>query len=98
MLWELDDIKMLKAVFIFFIKIYQRFISPLKPMNTCKFVPTCSQYAIQAIQTHGAIKGSILAMRRIGRCRPRSNYRGYDPIPNLGHWHSDIDCRINKNK
>ncbi len=61
------------------IKIYRNFISPLFPPS-CRFQPTCSQYALDAISIHGTIKGSYLALRRILRCHP-FNKGGYDPVP-----------------
>ena len=62
------------------IRFYRRFLSPLKGRSTCIYYPTCSLYAIQAIQTHGALKGSYLAIRRILRCHPYAR-GGYDPVP-----------------
>ena len=61
------------------ITLYQRLVSPLFPPS-CRFVPTCSQYAKQAILTHGLARGSYLAARRILRCHP-FNPGGYDPVP-----------------
>ena len=61
------------------VKFYQYCISPLKP-PCCRFTPTCSQYALQALRKHGPIKGSWLAIRRILRCHPWGG-RGYDPVP-----------------
>jgi len=61
------------------IKFYQKFISPLKP-PTCRFIPTCSSYAITAIQRFGPFKGLLLAVKRILRCHP-FNPGGYDPVP-----------------
>jgi putative membrane protein insertion efficiency factor len=61
------------------IRFYQRFISPLKP-PTCRFTPTCSNYAIQAIRKHGPFKGLALAVWRILRCNPWGG-SGYDPVP-----------------
>ncbi|MBG83149.1 MAG: membrane protein insertion efficiency factor YidD [Phycisphaerae bacterium] len=61
------------------IRIYQATLSPLIGMH-CRFHPTCSRYAVEAIQVHGAIKGCWLAMRRLGRCHPLGG-RGYDPVP-----------------
>lgn len=61
------------------IKFYQRFISPLTP-PMCRYTPTCSTYAIQAIQKYGPFKGSWLAIKRILRCNPWGG-SGYDPVP-----------------
>ena len=58
---------------------YRYAISPLKPA-TCRYTPTCSQYAIEAIKKHGPFKGSFLAAKRIGRCHPWGGH-GYDPVP-----------------
>ncbi|MCS4485278.1 membrane protein insertion efficiency factor YidD [Staphylococcus americanisciuri] len=69
----------MKSLFISCIRFYQRFISPLTP-PTCRFYPTCSNYAVEAIQTHGALKGSWLAIRRILRCHP-FHKGGFDPVP-----------------
>lgn len=61
------------------VKFYQGAISPMKP-PTCRFVPTCSQYALEALRRHGAVKGSWLALKRIARCHPWGG-SGYDPVP-----------------
>jgi len=61
------------------IRFYQKFLSPLKP-PTCRFTPTCSQYAIEAIRKHGPFKGLALAVWRILRCNPWGG-SGYDPVP-----------------
>lgn len=58
---------------------YRRCISPMKPL-TCRFTPTCSEYAIQALRKHGPFRGSWLAVRRILRCHPWGG-SGYDPVP-----------------
>lgn len=68
----------MKTIAIMIIKGYRLFISPLKP-PTCRFVPTCSEYALQAIEKHGVIRGSIMAVRRILRCHP-FHPGGYDPV------------------
>jgi hypothetical protein len=57
---------------------YQYFVSPFFP-PVCRFVPTCSQYAIEAVAKHGAIRGTVLALWRIARCHPFSR-GGYDPV------------------
>lgn len=70
---------MVSYPFIVLIKIYQYIISPaLGPK--CRFTPTCSQYAVQALQKHGIVKGGWLAIRRISKCRPGGGH-GYDPVP-----------------
>ncbi len=61
------------------VKLYQLAISPWLGGN-CRFQPTCSAYAIEALETHGPLKGSWLAMRRISRCHPWGG-SGYDPVP-----------------
>ena len=61
------------------VKFYQLCISPFTPPS-CRFTPTCSQYAIEAIEIHGVFKGSLLAVRRILRCNPFFK-GGYDPVP-----------------
>lgn len=61
------------------IRFYQIFISPLKP-PTCRFYPTCSAYAIEAIQKKGPVKGTWLASKRIAKCHP-FHPGGYDPVP-----------------
>lgn len=68
----------MKRILIFFIKIYQKM--PLSCHLSCRHIPTCSNYAIEAIETHGVIKGSILAIKRIIRCNPWGT-SGYDPVP-----------------
>ena len=66
------------------IRLYQKWISPSLG-HRCRFTPTCSNYAIQAIQTHGCIKGLILGIWRIARCNPLCRW-GYDPVPEKGKW------------
>ncbi|SEH48484.1 membrane protein insertion efficiency factor YidD [Magnetospirillum fulvum] len=61
------------------IRTYQYLISPLLPPS-CRFIPTCSAYALEAVETHGALSGSWLAARRICRCHPWSE-GGFDPVP-----------------
>ena len=68
-----------RRVLVFPIRVYRHVISPLLPQR-CRFHPTCSQYAIEAITKHGALKGGRLAVKRLLRCHPL-NPGGYDPVP-----------------
>ncbi|MDO4327252.1 MAG: membrane protein insertion efficiency factor YidD [bacterium] len=70
---------MISKIFIFFIRGYQKFISPCIGAH-CIYTPTCSQYAIEALRKYGALKGSFLACKRILRCHPFAK-GGYDPVP-----------------
>lgn len=70
---------MIRRIFILPIRFYQLCISPMLPPS-CRFVPTCSQYAVEAIMRHGIFRGSYLALRRILRCHPWGG-SGYDPVP-----------------
>ena len=69
----------MKTVLIKGIRFYQKYLSPLKRVH-CPYTPTCSQYALEAIQVHGAAKGVFLALKRILRCNPLFP-GGYDPVP-----------------
>ena len=69
---------MMKGVLLSMILFYRLFISPLKS-PCCRFIPTCSEYALEAIQKYGAIKGSWLAVKRILKCHPFHKV-GYDPV------------------
>jgi len=69
----------MRQILIAPIRGYQRVISPLLPPR-CRFIPSCSSYAIEALERHGAARGSWLAARRICRCHPL-NPGGYDPVP-----------------
>lgn len=68
----------MKFVFIGMLRLYQKFLSPLKG-STCRFYPTCSEYAIQALKKFGFWKGSFKAMARVLKCHPFSP-GGYDPV------------------
>ncbi len=70
----------MKAVLLFLIRFYQRFISPAFPRR-CRFSPTCSQYALEAIGRYGALKGGYLAFRRLLRCNPFYKGDYFDPVP-----------------
>lgn len=69
----------MKKILIVMIKGYQKYLSPLK-RTRCPYIPTCSQYGLEAIEKYGAVKGSLLAAWRILRCNPFSK-GGYDPVP-----------------
>ena len=71
--------RFLTAVLIVPLEFYRRVISPMTP-PTCRFTPTCSQYAVEAIRKHGPFKGLYLAVRRLLRCHPWGG-SGYDPVP-----------------
>jgi len=79
----------MRKVLIFFINIYQKTLSLdhgvlrfMFPFGVCRYTPTCSEYAKEAIHIHGSSKGLVLAIKRILRCHP-FNKGGYDPVPNL---------------
>ena len=68
-----------KRLMLWLIRYYRVNISPMHP-PCCRFVPTCSQYALEAVEKYGAVKGGYLALRRILRCHPLHK-GGYDPVP-----------------
>lgn len=69
----------MKTLFIIMIKFYQYAISPLTRRN-CRFVPTCSAYALAAVEKYGSLKGTALAVKRVLRCHP-FHAGGFDPVP-----------------
>ena len=71
--------RILREIAVAPLRLYRRFVSPLKP-PMCRFSPTCSQYALDAILAHGVLRGTWLAVRRILRCHPFCA-GGYDPVP-----------------
>jgi putative membrane protein insertion efficiency factor len=71
--------RLFNGLLLLLIRIYQYALSPLLP-NSCRFVPTCSQYGIEALKKHGPLKGFWLTVKRIGRCHPWGG-SGYDPVP-----------------
>jgi len=77
----------LRRIAVRVVRLYQRFVSPFLPAS-CRFSPTCSEYAIDAIEEHGLIRGSLLASWRIARCNPWSR-GGFDPVPSA-HGHRRI--------
>jgi putative membrane protein insertion efficiency factor len=70
---------MVKTILLSTIQFYRAAISPITP-PACRFTPTCSRYALEAIERHGAAKGVWLALRRLLRCHPFGG-KGYDPVP-----------------
>ena len=72
-------LRILSLPFIALIKLYQWIVSPLLGPK-CRFTPTCSQYAIEALKKHGVFKGLWLTVKRLGRCHPWGGH-GYDPVP-----------------
>lgn len=62
------------------VRLYQRWLSPLKMVPTCRFEPTCSTYAVEALRRHGAIKGTVMSLIRLAKCGPW-HPGGYDPVP-----------------
>ena len=72
-------IDFLKSILILMVRIYQRCISPLFP-PTCIYIPTCSEYFIEAVRKYGPFKGAWLGVKRILRCHP-GRKGGYDPVP-----------------
>ncbi|MGD8426254.1 MAG: membrane protein insertion efficiency factor YidD [Balneolaceae bacterium] len=73
----------MKYLFIGLVRLYQLIISPWMP-SSCRYHPTCSQYSIEALRKHGALKGIWLTVKRIARCHPWSE-GGYDPVPDTEH-------------
>jgi len=69
----------MRWVLIFLVRGYQVAVSPLVP-STCRFMPSCSAYAVEALERHGALQGSWLTIRRLARCHPFC-VGGYDPVP-----------------
>jgi uncharacterized protein len=82
--------KLFRELYLIPIKLYGKFLSPLKPLPTCRFTPTCSRYAIDAVREWGIVIGTVLALWRIIRCNPFSK-GGYDPVP----LRKDISLRKN---
>jgi len=69
-----------KRLLLGLIRFYQRYLSPLKGGPTCRFYPSCSQYAFEAVERYGVLRGGYLAIRRVLRCHP-FHPGGYDPVP-----------------
>lgn len=84
----------MRSLFIGFIKLYQILVSPLLGQN-CRFHPTCSHYAIEAIAKHGVLKGGYLSARRLIKCHPLHE-GGLDPVPEKNHKQCNIDKNIER--
>ncbi|NLU84484.1 membrane protein insertion efficiency factor YidD [Rhodococcus sp. HNM0569] len=74
---------------VFCIELYRNYVSPLR-MPTCRFTPTCSEYAVEALRTHGAVKGLVLATIRLLKCGPWHR-GGWDPVPPAKAWRNRGD-------
>lgn len=71
---------MIKEGLIGSVKLYRKYISPIKGCSCCIYTPTCSQYSIEALEKYGALKGTFMTIKRILRCNPFAK-GGYDPVP-----------------
>ncbi|MDD4510287.1 MAG: membrane protein insertion efficiency factor YidD [Oscillospiraceae bacterium] len=69
----------MKRILMALISFYRKQISPFRP-PCCRFIPTCSAYALEAIERHGAVRGGVLALKRVLKCHPL-HAGGYDPVP-----------------
>ena len=72
----------MKRLLLALVRFYRKSISPLRP-PCCRFIPTCSQYALEAVEKYGALRGGLLALRRVVRCNPFHRQKSvvYDPVP-----------------
>ena len=95
-LWQATVGRLLKLIVTVPIKLYQKVISPLLGPR-CRYYPSCSAYSLQAVETHGAVKGILLASGRILRCHPWSA-GGIDPIPVKGSWRSSKVIEVSTNQ
>ena len=81
--------RLASSALIAMVRGYQVVLSPMMG-GACRFEPSCSNYMIEALHVHGAIKGTILGLWRILRCHPWGDY-GYDPVPAKGRWKNDFE-------
>ncbi|MDD3164536.1 MAG: membrane protein insertion efficiency factor YidD [Oscillospiraceae bacterium] len=70
----------MKTILCKLIRFYQRAISPMYPAR-CRFTPTCSQYAMEALEKYGALRGGWMTIKRLARCNPFNHSNPYDPVP-----------------
>ena len=82
----------MKQTLQFLLRIYKRWLSPALP-HSCRFVPTCSEYAMEAIELHGALRGSWMALGRLLRCHPFAR-AGYDPPPRKSQGSGFVETRV----
>lgn len=77
----------MKRLLLSLIRFYRKNISPARP-PCCRFIPSCSTYALEAVEVHGALKGGLLSLWRVVRCHPFHKERSfiYDPVPQKGRW------------
>ena len=75
-----SPVKLIREAFLAPVKLYRKYLSPLKPTPTCRFTPSCSQYAIDAVREWGIVLGTVLTLFRLIRCNPFSK-GGDDPVP-----------------
>ena len=80
---------MVRSALIALVRGYQVVLSPMMG-GACWFEPSCSNYMIEALNVHGAVKGTLLGLWRILRCHPWGDY-GYDPVPAKGRWKNDFE-------
>ncbi|MCZ4281602.1 membrane protein insertion efficiency factor YidD [Kiloniella laminariae] len=88
--------KILRVLLLGLIKLYQYGISPYTPAG-CRYHPTCSQYASDALVAHGVVKGGWMALKRLGRCHPWGGH-GYDPVPESPDCSQHVDCHVPNNR
>ena len=81
----------MRKVLILFVRAYQVVLSPLF-RGCCRFEPSCSNYMIEAVEVHGALKGTLLGLWRLLRCHP-FGASGYDPVPLRGRWKNDFNTK-----
>ena len=81
--------RLASSALILLVRAYQVCLSPMMG-GACRFEPSCSNYMIEAVNVHGAVKGTILGLWRILRCHPWGDY-GYDPVPAKGRWKNDFE-------
>ena len=81
----------MKRLLLALIRGYRTYISPSRP-PCCRFIPTCSAYALEAVEVHGALKGGLLSVWRILRCHPFHREKSfiYDPVPPKGRWRKPV--------